>query len=156
MRVAPRTLSDLEQAIRADPDNARLRHLLAAEYAQAGHPDKAKAEFFHTITLDPAAHVARFQLGLLLLTMGDSTSAIRVWQPLESLPEEAALRHFKLGLEALIHGDRRLCRQELAEGIAGSPANPPLNEDMRRILAGLGEESARVRTDFSLYGATRH
>jgi tetratricopeptide (TPR) repeat protein len=156
MQMAPRTLSDLEQAVRADPENAKLHHLLAAEYAQAGQPDRAKAEFFHAITLDPAAHVARFQLGLLFLTMGESTAAVRVWQPLESLPEDAALRHFALGLEALIHGDSHLCREMLAAGIAGNSANPPLNEDMCRILARLGTEAAPIRTDFSLYGTTRH
>jgi Flp pilus assembly protein TadD len=156
MPLVPRNLNDLEQAVKADPGNARLRHLLAAEYAQTGQPDRAKAEFFHTITLDPGAHIARFQLGLLLLTMGDSGTAIRVWQPLESLPAGAALRHFKLGLEALIRGDRRSCRELLAEGIASNSANEPLNEDMRRILAQVADEAAPVRTDFSLYGSTRH
>lgn len=154
--MVPKTLSDLEQAVSADPENANLRHLLAAEYVQTGQPEKAKAEFFHTITLNPDAHVARFQLGLLLHTLGDSTAASRVWEPLESLPEAAALRCFKRGLEAFMRGDRQACREELAHGIAENSANPPLNEDMRRILARAAEGPAPVRTDFSLYGTTRH
>lgn len=154
--MGTRALSDLEQAVRADPANAGLRHLLGAEYAQAGQPENAKAELFHAITLDPGAHIARFQLGLLLLTMGDSTTAATVWQPLDSLPERASLRQFKRGLEALIRGDRRLCREALIEGMAANSDNPPLNDDMRRILSRLPEEASAVRTDFSLYGATRH
>jgi len=154
--MGTRALSDLEQAVKADPANARLRHLLGAEYAQAGQIESAKAELFHAITLDPGAHVARFQLGLLLLTMGDSTTAMRVWQSLDSLPERVSVRQFKRGLEGLIRGDRRLCREALTEGMAANSENAPLNDDMRRILAQLADEPAPVRTDFSLYGATRH
>lgn len=154
--MGTRALSDLEQAVKADPANARLRHLLGAEYAQAGQAESAKAELFHAITLDPEAHIARFQLGLLLLTLGDSTTAMRVWQPLDLLSERASVRQFKRGLEGLIRGDRRLCREALMEGMAVNSDNAPLNDDMRRILAQLADEPASVRTDFSLYGATRH
>jgi tetratricopeptide (TPR) repeat protein len=154
--LAKSTLSELEQAVGADPYNAELRHLLAAEYAQAGRYDSAKAEFLQAIALKPDAHIARFQLGLLLLTLGDSIGATRIWQPLEALGEEAPLWHFKHGLEALIRGELPLCRQKLTEGIARNSANPPLNEDMRLILAKVAGETAPVRTDFSLYGDTRH
>ena len=154
--MANPTLSALERAVQADPDNAKLRHLLAAGYAQAGDAESAKTEFFHAITLDPNAHVARFQLGLLLLATGDSGAARRIWQPLETLPEEAALKHFKRGLEAMLRGNNQLCREEISRGIAHNSDNPPLNADMRRILADLPEEPAPVRTDFSLYGTTRH
>lgn len=150
------TLSELEQAVGADPHNAKLRHLLAAEYAQAGRYDSAKAEFFHAIALDPEAYLARFQLGLLLLTLGDPGGAARIWQPLEALGKEAPLWHFKHGLEALIRGEMPLCQRILRDGIAKNVANSPLNADMRVILARIERESASVRTDFSLYGETRH
>lgn len=150
------TLSELEQAVGADPHNAELRHLLAAEYVEAGRYDSAKAEFLHAIALNPGAHVARFQLGLLLLTLGDPSGAIRLWQPLEALGEEAPLWHFKHGLEALIRRELPLCRQMLTEGIARNVANSPLNRDMRLILARIAGESGPIRTDFSLYGDTRH
>lgn len=154
--MATRTLEDLERAVRADPDSAELRHLLAAEYAQAGQFESAKAEFFHAITLNPDAHVARFQLGLLLLTAGDTTAALRVWGPLDSLPDGTPLKHFKRGIEALSRNDGRACEQHLIAGIAANSDNLPLNDDMRRILARIQDENSPVRTDFSLYGATRH
>ena len=150
------TLSELEQAVGADPHNAELRHLLAAEYAEAGRYDSAKAEFLHVIALNPAAHVARFQLGLLLLSRGDPVGATRLWQPLEALGEEAPLWHFKHGLEALIRGDLPLCRQLLAEGISRNTDNSPLNHDMRLVLTRVCGEVQPIRTDFSLYGDTRH
>lgn len=150
------TLSELEQAARTDPHNAQLRHLLAAEYAQAGRFDSAKAEFFHAIALNPEAHVARFQLGLLLLTGGDPGGAMQIWQPLEALGSDAPLWHFKRGLEALIRGEAPLGHRMLTAGIAKNTANSPLNADMRLILARIESGSALVRTDFSLYGETRH
>lgn len=151
-------LSQLEQAVGADPHNAELRHLLAAEYTDAGRYDSAKAEFLHAIALNPGAHIARFQLGLLLLTLGDPAGASRIWQPLEALGEETPLWHFKHGLEALIRRDLTTCRRDLGEGIARNAANSPLNSDMRLILARIAADTAPVRKDFSLYGdrETRH
>jgi Flp pilus assembly protein TadD len=154
--MAMQTLEDLERAVRERPESAELRHLLAAEYAQTGQFESAKAEFFHAITLDPQAHIARFQLGLLLLSGGDTTAALRVWEPLELLADGKALKHFKRGLESLARDDRRACEAQLTAGIAANAENPPLNEDMQRILARVRDESSPVRTDFSLYGTTRH
>jgi tetratricopeptide (TPR) repeat protein len=150
------TLKELEEAVGADPHNAELRHLLAAEYAQAGCYDAAKAEFFHTLALNPQANVARFQLGLLLLTLGDSGGAIRIWQPLEALGDDASLWYFKHGLEALIRGEMPLCRRILMQGIAKDMTDSPLNADMRLIIERIEQDSLLVRTDFSLYGETRH
>jgi tetratricopeptide (TPR) repeat protein len=154
--MSKRTLSDLERAVRDEPENVALRHLLAAEYAQSGDYESAKAEFFHALTLNPGAHVARFQLGLLLLTSGDTTAALRVWEPLESLPGEAPLKLFKRGIEALLRDERALGKRLLLEGIAANTDNLPLNDDMRGILARMKDEPGAVRTDFSLYGSNRH
>lgn len=154
--MSKRTVADLEQAVRHAPEDAALRHLLAAEYAQSGNYESAKAEFFHALTLNPGAHVARFQLGLLLLTSGDTTAGVRVWEPLESLADNAPLKLFKRGIEALLRGERALCKRHLLEGISVNTDNPPLNDDIRGILARMKDTPGSVRTDFSLYGATRH
>lgn len=159
-------LNELERAVGAEPENAAFRHRLGAHYAQLGLYEKAKRELYRAVSLDPQAHVARFQLGLLHLTEGDTHRAISAWGPLELLEEGAALKSFKRGLEALIRDDFTACARLLQVGIAQNAANPALNEDMRLILARLPsrrEDAAEasqsgesaVRTDFSLYG-TRH
>ena len=157
------TLTELEEAVRRDPRNADLRHLLAAHYAQAGQYESASTEFREVLALQPAAHVARFQLGLLELTMGRPAAAIDLWAPLEALPAGAALKWFKHGLEALIQDRFAQCADCLRQGIAANQGNLPLNDDMRLILAKLPREKtgdtardADVRTDFSLYGSARH
>ena len=153
-------VAELERKVAAEPLNADLRHLLAGEYAQAGDYERAGREFQEVLILNPGAHVARFQLGLLDLTRGQAGRAIAVWAPLEMLPEGSPLKSFKRGLEALIRDEFESCARLLEEGIRANTQIPPLNDDMRRILAKLparksadGEEQ---RTDFSLYGPIRH
>jgi tetratricopeptide (TPR) repeat protein len=157
--MSRRTLAELESAVRAESANAQLRHLLAAEYAQVGMYERAAVEFREVLALNPAAHVARLQLGLLELTSGKPSEAINTWRPLEALPEGTALKLFKRGLEALIRDDFAACSRLLQQGIQANESNPPLNQDMRRILAKLPPQTVaepssagEIRTDFSLYG----
>lgn len=157
------TVNELEKAVAADPQSPSLRHLLGAQYAQAGRYEDAERELYRAVSLDPQAHVARLQLGLLHLTSGDAHRAISTWRPLESLEDGAALKSFKRGLEALIRDDFATCTRLLNEGIAHNSVNPALNEDMRKILervsrlvaAQTEQDAQQVRTDFSLY-TTRH
>jgi tetratricopeptide (TPR) repeat protein len=155
-------LIELEKAVGANPESPHLRHLLGARYAQAGRYEEAERELYRAISLDPRAHVARLQLGLLYLTKGDPHRAVSTWQALESLDDADALKSFKRGLEALIRDDFEACARWLNQGIAHNSANPALNEDMRLILARVArhhtpkiDAESEVRTDFSLYG-TRH
>jgi tetratricopeptide (TPR) repeat protein len=178
--MSNRTLGELEKAVGADPESPALRHLLGARYAQVGRYEEAERELYRAISLDPQAHVARMQLGMLYLTKRDPHRAISTWRALESLDDANALKSFKRGLEALIRDDFAGCIRWLNEGIAHNIDNPALNEDMRKILARVAPygkprvpDSVRVepaagvevspgdaakspvRTDFSLYG-TRH
>jgi tetratricopeptide (TPR) repeat protein len=180
MMSSHKSLSEIEQAVGADPESPALRHLLGAHYAQAGRYEEAERELYRAISLDPRAHIARMQLGMLYLTKGDPHRAISTWLPLEALDDANALKAFKRGLEALIRNDFAGCTRWLNQGIAQNDANPALNQDMRQILTRVASyekapvpETARVvheprvevssgneaqnqvRTDFSLYG-TRH
>ena len=159
------TLTDLERVVEANPNNADLRHRLGAHYAQMGMYEQAERELYRAVSLNPQAHVARLQLGLLHLTNGDAHRAISTWSALEALADGDAVKSFKRGLEALIRDDFTACSRLLNAGIAQNSVNPALNEDMRLILARLprrpepngndGGEVLEVRTDFSLY-TTRH
>jgi tetratricopeptide (TPR) repeat protein len=178
--MAARSLGELEKAVGAKPESAALRHLLGAHYAQLGRYEEAERELYRAISLDPQAHIARMQLGLLYLTKGDPHRAVSTLLPLESLDDANALKSFKRGLEALMRDDFAGCVRWLNQGIARNHANPALNEDMRQILARVAphdkprvldsvrvepqprtevrsakEAESQVRTDFSLY-ETRH
>ena len=171
-------LKQIRAAVAQDPKNAELRYLLGAELAQQKDYEGAVVEMHTALELDPALNFARFQLGLLYLTMARPDQSIATWAPLESLDESAALKFFKRGLEALIRDDFDTCVTLLRQGIELNTQNAPLNRDMMLVIERVGEALApaateqlapppaapsakedAVRTDFSLYGdpaKTRH
>lgn len=168
-------LARLEAAANRDPGNGQLRYLLGAQLAQDGHYERAVTELKHAIELQPDLHTARFQLGLLHVTLAQPVAASAVWAPLEKLEDGAALRLFKGGLEALLRDDFGNCIRLLESGIRANTSNAPLNRDMGLVVskarAALATAPAskvgatnksnnpqpqdqgepEVRTDFSLY-----
>jgi tetratricopeptide (TPR) repeat protein len=171
------SIADLRKAVVDEPRNAQLRHLLGAEMAQQQDYDGAVMEMSAAIALNPLMHVARFQLGLLHLTMSRPDHAIAVLSPLENLDDESALKHFKRGLEALIVDDFDNCTQHLLKGIELNRDLEPLNKDMQMLLErvkaaadsvsitsspdptldkSIDADSGAVRTDFGLYNKNTH
>lgn len=163
-------MESLRKAVLNDPRNGELRYLLAAEMAQQRDYESAVLEFSAALALNPLLHIARLQLGLLHLTLAQPHHAIGVLGPLEDLDDASALKHFKRGLEALIADDFEACVTHMKAGIALNGENAPLNRDMSLILqkatAALDQEKnsstqqdtdeRSIRTDFSLYGVTKH
>lgn len=171
-------LAALRRAVLNDPRNGELRYLLAAHMAQQRDYDSAVLEFSAAIALNPQLHGARFQLGLLHLTLGQLQHAFTVLAPLEDLGDGAALKFFMRGLMALARDDFAACVENLRHGMHLNTDNEPLNRDMAMLLervqtAGdkaLASQPAAtagapgqtpadadvVRTDFSLYGESKH
>jgi hypothetical protein len=164
-------LTDLRRAAIADPRNGVLRYLLAAELAHVHDYEGALLEFSAAIALDPSLDIARFQLGLLHLTLTQTEHALAVLAPLENLADDNPLKHFKRGLAALIHDDLRAFAQSMQRGIELNTTNQALQRDMQMLLEHVTEATraaaarstggtlddgtltdGEVRTDFSLYG----
>lgn len=169
MNAQDHDIAALRRAVLDDPRNGEKRYLLGAELAQQRDYDSAVLEMTAAIALAPFLHIARLQLGLLHLTMAQPHHTLAVLAPLEELPDEAPLKHFKHGLEALIRDDFVACAGALERGIALNKDNAPLNHDMQLILdqvRGLLAQAAAppasqdaadaIRTDFSLYGVVKH
>jgi tetratricopeptide (TPR) repeat protein len=159
-------LQRLRAAIVRDPANAELRYLLGAELAQRQEYPEAVAQMRSALDIDPKLHFARLQLGLLYLTMSKPNDSLAVWAPLEDLDENAALKAFKRGLEALIRDDFPACIGFLQRGIALNKQNAPLNHDMSQLIDRVRDGSViaepaphRPPADFSRYGepsGTKH
>ena len=171
-------LAVLRRAVLNDPRNGELRYMLGAHMAQERDYDSAVLEFSAAIALNPQLHVARFQLGLLHLTLAQPQHALTVLAPLEDLGDSAALKHFKRGLEALIRDDFASCIEHLRQGVQLNHENGPLNKDMTMLIERaqaakdaqqvintpapavqpleVDADADAVRTDFSLYGLTKH
>lgn len=158
-------IAELRRAAVNDPRNGEIRYLLGAELAQQQRYEEAVLELSAAIALNPLLHTARFQLGLLHLTMAQVHHATAVLAPLENLEDDAALKHFKRGLDALAVDNFPEAVASLERGMQLNRDNPPLNADMKLLvdrikttIANATEEQPEnaVRTDFSLYGVTRH
>jgi predicted Zn-dependent protease len=115
----------------ADPRLHFLKgSLLAAlqRYAEAAPP------MYRAIELAPAFHIARFQLGLLLLSGGDAARAVQVWQPLGGLEANDSLRLFSEGLQHLAQDSLSEAERLLREGMVQNVEHPLLNNDMQLFL----------------------
>lgn len=159
-------LQRLHEAIIRDPANAELRYLLGAEHAQRREYPEAVAAMRSALDINPKLHFARLQLGLLYLTMSQPDHSLAVWAPLEELDENAALKAFKRGLEALIRDDFSTCIGFLKQGIDLNKHNTTLNEDMTQLIERVRDGSVigppvnvSAESEFARFGApssTRH
>jgi tetratricopeptide (TPR) repeat protein len=166
-RMNPPDLQQIRAAVAQDPRNAELRYLLGAELAQQKDYDAAVVEMNAALALDPNLHFARFQLGLLYLTLAQPANSLATWAPLEELDEMAALKYFKRGLEALIRDDFDTCVGLLRQGIKLNKHNAPLNHDMTQVIDRVDEAYVMTqptsadapRAGFPMYGVhsgTKH
>jgi tetratricopeptide (TPR) repeat protein len=127
-------ITRLRAAIARDPGNAELRYLLGAELAERREYPEAVLQMRSALDIDPKLHFARLQLGLLYLTMSQPANSLETWKPLEDLDENAALKAFKRGLEALIRDDFGACIGFLQQGISLNKQNATLNDDMSQLI----------------------
>lgn len=135
-------LMELERAVAASPGNAKLLYLFGAELAQNARYEDALAAFNSAIVIDPALHTARFQLGLLHLTMAQPEQSLAVLAALDELPDDNALKHFKRALQALATDDFDACIAAIERGIELNSTNPALNADMSMIVERIHEARA--------------
>jgi tetratricopeptide (TPR) repeat protein len=160
----PPDLQQIRAAVAQNPRNAELRYLLGAELAQQKKYEAAVVEMSNALALDPNLHFARFQLGLLYLTMAQPANSLATWAPLEALDETAALKFFKRGLEALIRDEFDTCVGLLRQGIRLNKQNATLNHDMTLVIDRVDEayvstctveELDAVHAGISMYGESR-
>ena len=127
-------MSQLDMALTRWPTDARLHFLRASLLAEAQRFDEAVTAFAAALAHDPELHIARFQLGLLLLSSNHTEAALRVWAPLDTLDPTDPLLLFRRGLSALI-GDRYAEAIDLLrQGINLNEAFPPLNRDIQGVI----------------------
>ena len=124
----------LKRAIALDDALAEPHYLLGAEYAGKGLYDLAVAEMEAALSRKPELAVARFQLGLLFLTLARVQDAASTWGLLDVLQPDHPLYLFKTGLIHMIREDFGQATSFLREGIARNTENPALNRDMQLVI----------------------
>jgi tetratricopeptide (TPR) repeat protein len=134
----------LKRAIALDDRMAEPHYLLGAEYAGKGSYDLAVSEMQAALARKPELAAARFQLGLLFLTLARVEEAATTWGLLDMLPHEHPLYLFKSGLLHMIQERFDKAAMFLKEGIAGNSENPALNRDMQLLLEEISRKQAEA------------
>lgn len=127
-------MRDLDTLLRDYPGDPRLHFLRGSFLAGEQDYGGARTAMRRAVELAPDYAIARFQLGLLLLTSGDAIAAQEAWGPLHSLPSAHYLRLFVTGLTHMIRDEFDDTVRLLQEGIAANAENPPLNRDMQMVI----------------------
>jgi len=94
----------------------------------------ARASMARAVALAPDYAIARFQLGLLLLTEEEPEAARTILGPLASLDKDDPLRLFATGLDLLMSDRLTEAADWLERGIRMNHVNPAMNQDMGLIL----------------------
>jgi tetratricopeptide (TPR) repeat protein len=136
-------LAYLKEAARRADANAGTHFLLGCEYAQNRLYPAAVDAMEAAVALDPSLAIARFQLGLLLVTMQDSARAQTVLEHLDEVGADDSLYHFGQGLRYLISDEIGSAMAALRTGLKCSPDNPAIVHDMEMLLAALDELPAQ-------------
>ncbi len=128
-------LSYLKEAVSRPDASAKAYFLLGAEYAEINLYDRAIANMEMALALDPSLHIARFQLGLLVLSCGEGLKAEIILQPLSDVP--SPLSDFAKGLIELMHDQFQLALDLFQQGMSQNNDNPALQENIQRIIESI-------------------
>jgi tetratricopeptide (TPR) repeat protein len=138
----PNAMHELDALMASYPSDARLHFLKGSLLAGAQDYTAARREMRRAVDLAPDYAVARFQLGLLILTSGEPHAALEAWGPLHALPPDHFLRLFVRGLTHLINDEFSDAISLLAQGVAHNNENPAMNRDMQLVI-----EEARLKLE---------
>jgi Flp pilus assembly protein TadD len=137
-----RGMHDIAALLNQHPEDPRLHFLKGALLAGNRDYANARVAMRRAVDIAPNYAVARFQLGFLLLTMGEPFAAQEAWGPLHGLPANNYLYLFAKGLCHLIRNEFEDATARLQDGIARNTENPAVNQDIVRII-----EQIRNRPD---------
>lgn len=135
-----RELRNLNDLLADYPDDARLHFLKGSLQAGAQDFVGARASMYRAVEIAPDYAVARFQLGLLLLSSGEAGAAEEMWDPLQGLPADNYLRLFATGLRQMARDEFEGAIRALQEGLARNQENLAMNHDMQLVIDRIREK----------------
>ena len=143
-------LTTIKRILAEEPEHAVANHMLGAAYAQLGMRERAVEPFVKALAADPQLHMARLQLGLLKLALGNADEAQADWAPLDAIDHGDPIYLFKEGMVHLIGNRLDEAANSLMLGVERNRTNPQLTEDMLGVLAKIEAfreaEAQRVAT----------
>lgn len=129
-------IEHLKAVLETEPDNGVAHFLLGATYAEIAMPERAEASMRAALEHAPDLHIARLQLGLLLIKLGRS-EAVAELEPLLALPQVDELHWFGRALQHVSQEDAASAIEAIERGLACEVENPDLHDSMRSMLERL-------------------
>lgn len=139
-----RAMREIDGELAAYPGDPRLHFLKGSMLASRQDYAAAREAMRQAVDLAPDYKLARFQLGLLILTSGEAYAAQETWGPLHALPDGDYIKLFVDGLCHLIRDDFPETIRLLEQGMAHNTEIAPMNRDMQLII---DEVRAKMRGD---------
>jgi len=128
---------ELLQRLADFPSDPRLHFLSGSLRAGAGDYEGARVAMRRAIEIAPGYALARFQLGMLLMTSGEFPAALEVLHPLIKAAPTNYLEWFASGTAHFMRDQFEAAIPALRQGLALNQENAPLNHDMALLLSKL-------------------
>lgn len=125
----------LRELLLAASDDSQLHYLIGAVWAQRQDYARAEQHWCDALALAPGWRDARFQLGLLYVTLDRLTEAHELLAPLADDGDIDAVASYARGLQAIRSGDWADAHSWLDQGVILDGANAPRQGDMQRVRA---------------------
>lgn len=129
-----------QQASEAAPAWPLPLFMLGSERAAVSDFERAESLFAGAVLLDPAFHLARYQLGLLQFSGGRPQVALLTWAPLAQLPPQEPFPHLLQGFMALQADAFQQAMQHFETALPLAAANAGMQSDIRQIMQGIAEK----------------
>jgi tetratricopeptide (TPR) repeat protein len=127
-----------QQASSHVPHAGMPHFLIGSEYAAQGNTSAAETAFANAVLLAPALSLARYQLGLLLMSTDRMATALVIWQPLLTIndldPITPALAQFVRGHAALAQNNLAQALALFHAGIELNTTHAPVSDDIRQLI----------------------
>lgn len=125
----------LQALLLAAPDNPQLHFLAGAVGAQRQDYARAERHWRDALALASGWRDARFQLGLMYVTLDRPAEAQNLLAPLAADGEVDAVACYARGLQAILSGTWADARFWLERGVIADVANAPRQADMQHVQA---------------------
>lgn len=131
----------LKNLIRGEPRHELAIGMLGGVYAQLKMHDRAIETFRKVLELNPTNALARFQMGLSQLTLGQPVEAIATWKPLLAGPDDF-LAHFYSALALAQTGHPGEAKLLLHTAAARMPKNHEAYPQLLALQSVLGADKS--------------
>jgi tetratricopeptide (TPR) repeat protein len=124
-------LKILRRAMTLVPADARIHFFSAAAHAELGSYKRALTEFQHVLQLEPDHVLARLQLGLVAMRVGEHTYARETWAPFTDANDDSVPCLFARAMFLLLDNDPAAGLQTLRQALAADSRESPLRAQMQ-------------------------